>query len=124
MAGKVILHVDDEPDVLALVKVVMEREGFKVVGVEGGQAAMEKLKALQGNVDVMLLDIMMPKMSGWEVLKRVRKDYPGVRVIFLSVVKINETMLEDLKKDGLADYIQKPVSNQELVERVKKVAGS
>ena len=119
--AKVILHVDDEPDVLALVKVVMEREGYKVISAESGKECLDTLK--KQNADLILLDIMMPKMSGWEVLKKVKKDYPAMKVVFLTVVKINEKMLADLMKDGLTDYIQKPCSNVEMVARVKKALG-
>src|SRR3989338_7662921 len=118
---KIILHVDDEPDVLALVKVVLEREGYQVISAESGRECLDVLK--KRKVDLILLDIMMPKMSGWEVLKRVRKDYPGTKVVFLTVVKINEKMLADLIKDGLTDYIQKPCSNVDMVARVKKALG-
>ncbi len=120
--AKTILHVDDEPDVLALVKVVLEREGYQVVSAESGKDCLDALK--KQKVDLILLDIMMPKMSGWEVLKKVKKDYPKVKVVFLTVVKINEKMLADLIKDGLTDYIQKPCSNVEMVARVKKALGN
>lgn len=118
---KIILHVDDEPDVLALVKVVLEREGYQVTSAESGKDCLDVLK--KQKVDLILLDIMMPKMSGWEVLKRVRKEYSGTKVVFLTVVKINEKMLADLIKDGLTDYIQKPCSNVDMVARVKKALG-
>ncbi len=118
---KIILHVDDEPDVLALVKVVLEREGYQVVSAESGKECLDVLK--KQKVNLILLDIMMPKMSGWEVLKKVRKEYPGTKVVFLTVVKINEKMLADLIKDGLTDYIQKPCSNVDMVARVKKALG-
>ncbi len=119
--AKTILHVDDEPDVLALVKVVLEREGYKVTSAESGKECLDALK--KQTADLILLDIMMPKMSGWEVLKKVKKDYPKIKVVFLTVVKINEKMLADLVKDGLTDYIQKPCSNVEMVARVKKALG-
>ena len=118
---KIILHVDDEPDVLALVKVVLEREGYQVISAESGRECLDVLK--KRKVNLILLDIMMPKMSGWEVLKKVRKEYPSTKVVFLTVVKINEKMLADLMKDGLTDYIQKPCSNVDMVARVKKALG-
>ena len=118
---KTILHVDDEPDVLALVKVVMEREGYKVESVESGVDCLAFLK--KQKADLILLDIMMPMMSGWEVLKKVKKEQPKMLVVFLTVVKINDKMLADLIKDGLTDYIQKPCSNTEMVARVKKALG-
>ena len=121
MAKPKVLHVDDEPDVLDLVRHILEKEGMDVISVESGEECLKKLKA--GKVDLVLLDIMMPNMSGWEVLKEIHQRHKGTRVIFLTVVRVNKAVLKDLIADGLTDYIQKPCSNEEIVRRVKKALG-
>lgn len=116
---KTILHVDDEKDTLDLVKLILEKENFRVISVLSGQEGLDALA--KEKVDLVLLDIMLPKMSGWEVLKSIQKSYKNVKVIFMSVVRIDPNVLTQLKKDGLVGYLQKPCSNEQIVQTVKRV---
>lgn len=119
---KRILHVDDEPDTLQVVKTILEKEGFKIDSVESGKNALKKVDF--DNYSLIILDIMMPDMSGWDLFTRITKIKPEYKVIFLTVLDISEARLKKLKEHGIRDYITKPFDRDELVKRVKKALSS
>jgi DNA-binding response OmpR family regulator len=119
---KRILHVDDEPDTLEVVKTILEKEGFEVESVESGKGALKQVKL--DSFDLILLDIMMPDMSGWDLFTRIGKIKPEYKIVFLTVLEISESRLKQLKEHGVKDYITKPFDRDELVARVKKVISS
>ena len=119
---KTILVVDDEPHILILEKELLEGAGYKVVTAEDGKAALAKLKTLKP--DLVILDMMMPGMSGREVCEQIRKNpkTKGLKVVFVTVARFSEIgkkQLEDLK---VLDYITKPFENADYLARVKKSA--
>ncbi len=115
---KKILHVDDEPDTLKVVKTILEAAGYEVVSVESGNGALKQVD-LNG-FDLIILDIMMPDMSGWDLFSRIAKILPTHKVIFLTVLEVSEERLKQLKEHGIKDYITKPFDRDDLVTRVKK----
>ncbi len=115
---KRILHVDDEPDTLKVVKTILEKEGFEIQSVESGKGALDKIKI--DNYDLILLDIMMPDISGWDLFTQISEIKQEYKVIFLTVLEISESRLKQLRKHGVKDYIMKPFDRDELVARVKK----
>ena len=115
---KRILHVDDESDVLGVVKVILEKEGYEVVSVKSGGEAIKQVK--DDGFDLLLLDIMMPAMSGWELFTRISNIAPDYKVVFLSVLSISESRLKELRSSGVKDYITKPFDKNDFVKRVKK----
>ena len=114
---KTILHVDDEPDTLDVVQTILGIEGFEIVSAENGKQALEQLEL--HDFDLILLDIMMPDMSGLELLSRFSEMKHKYRVIFLTVLETSEEKLKQLKELGIKDYITKPFDRDNLVERVK-----
>jgi DNA-binding response OmpR family regulator len=68
-----------------------------------------------------LLDIMMPDLSGWDVLQQLKKQDPGAKVAFLSVLEVSDERKERLKEEGLADYIMKPFTSKELKTKVNAI---
>lgn len=116
-----IMEVDNEPDTVELVKEILERAGHEVVTAYGGRECLAKLE--KERVDLVLLDIMMPDLSGWDVYQRIRKMNKKQKVAFLSVVEVSKERKEALKKEGLSDYIMKPFTEEELIERVKAILG-
>jgi len=117
-----ILHVDDEADTLGVVKTILEKEGYEVVSVLNGSRA---LKAVNLNgFSLILLDIMMPDMSGWDLFTRIAKIKPTYKVVFLSILEISEEKMKELKKAGVKDYIKKPFDRDDLIKRVKKALKS
>jgi DNA-binding response OmpR family regulator len=113
---KKILHADDELETLKLVKEILGKMNCQVVSVPSGIAC---LKEFEGNkFDLVLLDIMMPDLSGWDVFEKIRSKDKQVKVAFLSVVEVSKERLDKLKKEGLNDYITKPFLVDEFKKRV------
>lgn len=116
---KRILHVDDEPDTLQVVKIILEKEGFSVDSVGRGEEALKKIEA--NKYDLVLLDIMMPDMSGWELFTKISTIDPMYKVMFLTVLEISGEKLKELKEHGIKDYVTKPFDNDDLIKRVNQV---
>jgi CheY-like chemotaxis protein len=123
MTKKIIMMVDDEESLLELLRGLFEAEGYDVVTVASGQECLNKLKSMKP--DIILMDMMMPGMSGRETTEKIRQDpkTKGVKVIFLTVARFSETGIKNLKDLGVVDYINKPFENTELVSKVKKILG-
>lgn len=115
--------VDDEPHLVELVGAILETEGYEVIKCHDGREALEKLKNIKP--DLVLLDMMMPGMSGREVCEQIRKNpkIKNLKVIFLTVARFSETGKKVLDGLKVSDYITKPFENEDLVKRVKKVIG-
>ena len=112
-----ILVVDDDPNILQLINLYLTREGFEVVTAEAGDEALRKFKSDPPNM--MLLDVMLPGMDGWQVCREVRK-VSNIPVIMLTAK--DETFDKVLGLElGADDYIVKPFDTKELVARMKAV---
>jgi len=118
--AKKIMIVDDEESLVELVKALMEQENYEVIPAMSGKECLEKLKTVKP--DLILLDMMMPGMSGREVCETIRKDpeTKDLKIAFLTVAKFSEAGKDVLEKMDVLDYITKPFDNQDLVKRVKK----
>lgn len=112
-----VLVVDDEPRILDIIRLTLERAGFDVFEAEDGYTALEK--ARQIIPDIMLLDLMLPDMDGYEVLKEIRS-VSNVPVIILTVKADEADKVRGLEL-GADDYITKPFGHRELVSRIKAV---
>jgi two-component system, OmpR family, alkaline phosphatase synthesis response regulator PhoP len=123
LARKKVMVVDDEETLVELVKAIFEQEDFEVVGVNSGPECLEKLKTVRP--DVILMDMMMPGMSGRETTEKIMADpkTKDLKVIFLTVARFSEVGQTSLKKMNVVDYITKPFDNADLVKRVKKAIG-
>ncbi|MFW6125648.1 MAG: response regulator transcription factor, partial [Chloroflexota bacterium] len=116
-SDKTILVVDDEPRMVHFITMNLEMEGFRVVCAYDGYEALEKLaKELP---DLVLLDIMMPDMDGFDTLRKIRET-SAVPVIYLSVKGDEFDRVAGLDL-GADDYIAKPFSPRELVSRIRAV---
>ena len=115
---KKILVVDDEPDALRMLTLTLEIEGYEVVTAASGQEAIRQ--AVKERPDLIVLDVMMPQMDGYEVSRRLRRmpDFAQIPIIFLSARSQVEDTVQGLRAGG-NDYITKPVSPQELVARIR-----
>ena len=112
-----ILLVDDEPDIVEFLQYNLVQEGFDVISAYDGVEALSKISQ---KPDLIILDIMMPKMDGYDVFKKIRET-PGFEtlpIIFLTAKagEANEILGLEI---GASDYIQKPISPKKLVARVK-----
>jgi DNA-binding response OmpR family regulator len=119
MANK-ILVVDDEPNIVLSLEFLMKQAGFQVRTASDGEAALSAVAAERP--DLMLLDVMMPRKNGYEVCQAVRAnpDWKGIRIIMLTA-KGREVEREKGLALGADDYITKPFSTQEVVERVREL---
>ena len=115
-----ILVVDDEQDLLDLIEYNLKQEGFDVLKAEDGVEGIEM--AREHSPNLVLLDIMMPKMDGLEVVERMREDskLKRIPIIFLTARGDEKTEVEGLDKGG-DDYITKPISTTKLISRIKAV---
>ena len=112
-----ILLVDDDPNISRLVQLYLEKEGFEVRSADRGDDALSEFRKLPP--DLMLLDVMLPGMDGWQVLKAIRKT-STIPIIMLTAK--DETFDKVLGLElGADDYITKPFDTKELVARVKAV---
>ncbi|MDN6195891.1 MAG: response regulator YycF [Atopostipes suicloacalis] len=112
---KKILIVDDEKPISDIIKFNLEKEGFATVTAFDGEEALEKVES--ENPDLIILDVMLPKLDGLEVVREVRKDYDmPVIMVTAKETEIDKVLGLEL---GADDYVTKPFSNRELVARVK-----
>ena len=115
-----ILIVDDEPNIVLALELLMKKEGYEVHTVDDGERAVQAAKALRP--DLILLDIMMPKMDGYEVCQRIRSDalLKEVSIIMLTA-KGREVEREKGLALGADHYITKPFSTRQVVMKVKEI---
>ena len=113
-----ILIVEDEPDMRLGLKDNLEFDGYEVDSAENGKDGYEKI--IKNNYDLVLMDVMMPEMSGFEVCKQIRKEGINVPVILLTAKGEEIDKVRGLEI-GADDYITKPFSLRELLARVKAV---
>jgi DNA-binding response OmpR family regulator len=113
-----ILAVDDEPDTLGLIQLTLNTAGYKVEMATGGQQALDLI--LSNSFDVIILDIMMPDISGFDVLRKLRKDLSSIPpVIFLTA----KGGIEDQQIGidlGAVSYLLKPITRGNLLDAISK----
>ncbi len=118
---KRVIYFEDDKDMVELVRIILGREGYQIEGIAEGQAGIEAVQ--QSSPDIVLLDLMLPDMDGWEIFRQLKRDESTadipVIVITAKAQSIDKVLgLEIAKVD---DYISKPFRPQELVDRVEKV---
>lgn len=115
-----ILVVDDHPDNIMVLRARLEARGYAVESAEDGQEALDKIHS--SPPDLVLLDVMMPKVDGMEVARRVKSDrsLPFIPVIMQTALDSTESMVQGLDA-GADDYISKPINFKELEARVKSL---
>ena len=120
---KEILIVDDEPGVLVAIQFLMEQQGHRVLAAERGEDALDLIYRYKP--DLVLLDIMLPGISGWEVCEIIRLNpvYRNVKIVFLTA-RGDEVEIAKGLALGADAYITKPFSNDELVARVNALLES
>jgi DNA-binding response OmpR family regulator len=115
-----ILVVDDEDDILNFLELVLHEKGYDVVTASGGQDALTRAQIEKP--DLVLLDIMMPQMDGWEVLRllRVDEETSQIPVAMLSARTEAKDRVQGLQ-EGAVDYICKPFSLSELLSKIESI---
>ena len=120
---KKIMVVDDEPDTVDLVKLVLETEGYEILVAYSGQEALDMIKV--NRPDLVLLDIMMPQMDGWMVRKKIvgNEETKDIPVVMLTAKAQPIDKMIGLHVVGVSDYITKPFGRKELINSVKRIVG-
>ena len=125
MAGdqKRVVCIEDEAEMIDLVRLILGRKGFRVIGANGGIEGLEAVR--REKPDLVLLDLMMPDMDGWEVYQQIKADN-ALREIPVIVVTAKAQSIDKVLGLHIAkvdDYITKPFGPQELLESVEKILG-
>jgi two-component system response regulator VicR len=118
-----VVCIEDEPEMIDLVRLILGRKGFDVIGADGGIEGLETVR--REKPDLVLLDLMMPDMDGWEVYQQIKAD-PELRDIPVVVVTAKAQSIDKVLGLHIAkvdDYITKPFGPQELLESVEKILG-
>ncbi len=121
MVKKIVL-AEDEPQIARLVEFKLKKEGYQVTWKENGEEALEAIKA--DRPDLILLDVMMPVMDGYEVLRQLKKDenLKSIPVIILTARAQEGDVVKGIDA-GAEDYITKPFHPTELLARVNRILG-
>jgi DNA-binding response OmpR family regulator len=116
-----VLYFEDEQDMVDLVRLVLSREGYTVEGASEGRAGLAAIREF--SPDIILLDLMMPDMDGWEIYRQLKKDEDTkdipVIIVTAKAKSIDKVLGSEVEK--VDDYIIKPFSPRDLVERVSGV---
>jgi DNA-binding response OmpR family regulator len=122
MTQRTILVVDDEPFICRSLTFVLRKDNYKVFEARNGEEALAAIK--EHKPDLVFLDVMMPKINGFEVTERVRSDpeLAGVKIILLTA-KGQESDREVGKTAGANDYMTKPFSPTKILERAREILG-
>jgi DNA-binding response OmpR family regulator len=123
MSSKIkhIICIEDEPEMVDLIRLILSRRGFEVSGSQGGQDGLNIVR--RELPDLVLLDLMMPDLDGWEVYQQLKADETtkNIPVIVVTAKAQSIDKVLGLHIAKVEDYIAKPFSPQELIESVEKV---
>lgn len=118
---KKILCIEDEPQMIDLIKLILENKGYQVLGAEGGQQGLDMMRTEKP--DLVLLDLMMPEMDGGDVFHHMKEEVElrnlPVIVVTAKAAPIDKVLWMNVAK--VRDYVTKPFGPRELIESVEKV---
>ena len=117
----VVVCIEDEPEMITLIKAILNRRGYEVVGAGNGREGLETIERIRP--DVILLDLMMPGMDGWEVYQKLKANEATSQIPVIVVTAKAQSIdkMLGLHIAKVDDYIAKPFSPQELVESIARV---
>ena len=120
-----VLVVDDDPDIREAIKIVLETQSYELTFASNGEECLEQVQ--KNTPDVIILDLLMPKRDGFEVIKELRgyHRYPRIPILILTAVKKEAGDRRYELETGLSmdvdDYIEKPIEPDDLIHRVKRI---
>lgn len=120
-SDKKLVYIEDEPGMIDLVELILNRRGFEVHGAHGGREGLDMVR--RELPDLVLLDLMMPDLDGWDVYQQMKSDEStrDIPVIVVTAKAQNIDKVLGLHIAKVEDYISKPFSPQELLDSVEKV---
>jgi two-component system response regulator VicR len=116
-----ILCIEDEPEMIDLIRLILERKGFEVIGAVGGQEGLDVVR--REKPDLVLLDLMMPDVDGWEVYRQMKADQElkNISVIVVTAKAQSIDKVLGLHIAKVDDYVTKPFGPGDLLESVNRV---
>jgi two-component system response regulator VicR len=119
-----VVYIEDEQEMIDLVKLILTRKGYQVIGAGGGREGLNIVR--KNPPDLVLLDLMMPDMDGWDVYQQMKADdlTRSIPVIVVTAKAQNIDKVLGLHIAKVDDYISKPFSPQELLDSVERVLAS
>ncbi|MBE9473706.1 MAG: response regulator [Chloroflexi bacterium] len=119
--SKRVIYFEDDKDMVELVRIILGREGYQVEGIAEGQVGIKAVQ--QNSPDVVLLDLMLPDMDGWEIYRQLKHDKStaDIPVIVITAKAQNIDKVLGLEIAKVDDYISKPFRPNELVDRIEEV---
>jgi len=120
---KKVVCIEDEPEMIDLVRLILGRKGFELTGAMGGREGLEAVRRIKP--DLVLLDLMMPDMDGWEVYQQMKADaeMQKIPVIVVTAKAQSIDKVLGLHIAKVDDYVTKPFGPHELLQSVEKVLG-
>jgi len=118
---KSVVCIEDEPEMIDLIKLILGRKGFELAGAMGGREGLELIRRTKP--DLVLLDLMMPDMDGWEVYQQLKSDeeLKHIPVIIVTAKAQSIDKVLGLHIAKVDDYVTKPFGPQELLQSIEKV---
>ncbi|MFZ3044359.1 MAG: response regulator, partial [Desulfatirhabdiaceae bacterium] len=117
--SETILLVEDESAILSLGKVMLERLGYRVLAASDPEDALDLARKKEETIDLLITDVIMPTMNGWDMAERLKSLYPNLRVLFMSGYSADVISHRGVLGDGV-NFLQKPFSLTELAARVRQ----
>ena len=121
-----ILIIDDDADIVESMRIVLESNNYEVISASNGQEGLDKVKG--ENPDLIILDVMMPNMDGFEISRVIKSDTDHKNIPILMLTAIKEKSGLDFKKEAgdktwlpVDDYCEKPLDSQELITKIEKL---
>ncbi len=118
--NETILLVEDEPMLLDLLKLVLEEHGYTILAAMDGEEGVRCYRQYKSDIDLVLTDMGLPKLGGWEMFQKLREENPDVKVILASGF-VDPDMKADLIEKGARDFVQKPYVPQKILRRIREV---
>lgn len=116
-----ILVIEDDQFTQNFIREILEEDGCQVITASNGKQALSDLKK-NSDTKLILLDIMLSGRSGWDIFMELRRTYLDLKVVFVSAIEVSDERRDSLIfREGLADYLVKPFTQEKLLEVVKKV---
>lgn len=116
-----VVYIEDEPEMIDLVKIILSRKHYEVIGAAGGREGLDTVRRV--SPDIILLDLMMPDMDGWEVYQQLKADEATrtIPVIVVTAKAQNIDKVLGLHIAKVEDYIAKPFTPKELLDSLEKI---
>lgn len=124
IAPKKVMVVDDEPDIVAAIELALKNHGYRAGGFTNPEMAVEEIRNNSRAYALVISDIRMPGMNGFDLARNVRAINPGVPLVFMTAFEIHKSEFSSLfPSTSVAELVTKPFTNAQLIGIVRKYAG-